>query len=103
MAAMNNSIPSRRQRPPLAERLRVGLEDTLEWTRGETEARVTLLTNAGERIGPELMTRTQYETLLIIADMLEWTGRAAATLDEAEKVNGLRHRAETLLKQAGIS
>jgi hypothetical protein len=44
--------PQRRKRPPLSERLRKGLKEANEWTRGERELRVTRVTLPDEPTEP---------------------------------------------------
>src|SRR5262249_9376544 len=49
------------ERPPLAARLRGALEETLEWAKGNTEARVTLVEDGKRVVGPTMMTRAEME------------------------------------------
>ncbi len=107
----NNS----RMRPPLAERLRGALEETLAWTQNEGEARVTLLQEDGSRVGPKSMTRTQFEleraeeptpqlnsateAYTLIQELLAWTGREPSS-EEIDQVDTLRKRATTFLQQS---
>ena len=46
-------------RPPLAERLKAGMEETLAWARGQGESRVTIVDGEGRRHGPELLTAAE--------------------------------------------
>src|SRR5947209_2645521 len=48
-----------RTRPPLGERLKAGMEETLAWARGEGESRVTIVDGEGRRQGPELLTAAE--------------------------------------------
>jgi len=48
------------QRPPLAERLLAGLEETLEWAKGNNAARVTEYSE-GELTSSALLTRAEWE------------------------------------------
>ena len=87
------------------------------WERNELPLRTTIFTENGQHLEPEMMTREQHDARLaeldaakpaqsateayaLLAQMLMWTGREAATPEEAEQISRLRQRAETLL-QAG--
>ena len=58
-----------RARPPLADRLKAGMEETLAWARGDGESRVTIVDAEGRREGPELLTAR--ETLERVAERPE--------------------------------
>jgi predicted RNase H-like HicB family nuclease len=49
----------RTARPPLGERLIAGMEEALQWAKGETQGRVTIVDDKGRRFGPEMMTRDE--------------------------------------------
>ena len=54
-------------RPPLAERLRAGLEETLEWAKGNNAARVTEHSKS-EFSSAALLTRTEWEAKSRLTD-----------------------------------
>lgn len=98
-------------RPPISERLRGALEETLAWAQNEGEARVTLPQQDGSRIGPQNMTRAQMEELAqtapppptneaftLIQELLDWAGREPSSEDK-EQVETLRRRATAFLHQ----
>ena len=109
------TIPSQTKRPPLAERLRGALEETLAWTQNEGEARVTRMQEDGSRVRPQNMKRAQFEAersqhqakqrsttseaYTLIQELLAWTGREPST-EETVQVDTLRERAEAFLHQS---
>jgi hypothetical protein len=91
--------------------LKEALNEAVEWQIGNGTTRVTRYV-AGERIGPEMMTREEFlisrkaqdeaetaEAYTVIESLLKWAGRDTHTPDEVEEVQSLRARAEALLKR----